>query len=86
MKKILVTVILILSLVVSPIFAERNTPEYSAEIMGNGKLLHITDYGLFYMQYSGEIHVCTTVVFKRDGSLFKLDVICANTKSGDELN
>ena len=84
MKKIIATFIFIISSVASPIFAERHTPEYSAEIMGNGKLLHITDYGLFYMQYSGEIHVCTTVVFKRDGSLFKLDVICANTKNGDE--
>jgi hypothetical protein len=52
--------------------------------MGNGKLLHVTDYGLFYMQYGGEIHVCTTVVFKRDGSLFKLDAICADSKdTGD---
>ena len=82
MNKLLL--ILILNLIVSPIFAERNTPEYSAEIMGNGKLLHSTDYGLFYMQYNGEIHVCTTVVFKRDGSLFKVDAICADTKEVDE--
>ena len=86
MKKIRATFISIFILVASSIYAERHTPEYSAEIMGNGKLLYTTDYGLFYIQYSGEIHVCTTVVFKRDGSLFKLDVICANTKSGDELN
>ena len=51
--------------------------------MGNVKLLHTTDYGLFYIQYSGEIQVCTSEVFKRDGNLFKLDVICVDTKSGD---
>ena len=44
--------------------------------MGNVKLLHTTDYGLFYIQYSREIQVCTSEVFKRDGNLFKLDVIC----------
>ena len=81
MKNIIQIVILVL--IGTPIFAERHSSEFSTEIMGNGKLLHITDYGLFYMQYSGEIHVCTTVVFKRDGNLFKLDVICANTKNGD---
>ena len=52
--------------------------------MGNGELLHTTEYGLFYMQYDGEIHVCTTVVFKRDGSLFRLDAICADTKTTDD--
>ena len=82
MKNVIQIVILVL--IGTPIFAERHSPEFSAEIMGNGKLLHVTDYGLFYMQYGGEIHVCTTVVFKRDGSLFKLDAICADSKdTGD---
>ena len=76
MKKIRATLIFIFILVASSIYAEIHAPKYSAEIMGNVKLLHTTDYGLFYIQYSGEIQVCTSEVFKRDGNLFKLDVIC----------
>ena len=49
MKKMRATLIFIFTLVASSIFEERHTPEYSAEIMGNVKLLHITDYGLFYV-------------------------------------
>ena len=58
MKKIIATLILILSLVASPIFAERHTPEYSAEIMGNGKVLHVTEKGVFFMRYEKKLHVC----------------------------
>ena len=45
MKNIIQIVILVL--IGTPIFAERHSPEFSAEIMGNGKLLHVTDYELF---------------------------------------
>ena len=45
MKNVIQIVILVL--IGTPIFAERHSPEFSAEIMGNGNLLHVTDYGLF---------------------------------------
>ena len=59
MKNIIQIVILVL--IGTPIFAERHSPEFSAEIMGNGKLLHVTDYGLLHAIWwrNSCLHFCS---------------------------
>ncbi len=58
MKKI--QLVTILSLLCTPLFANtyKHSIQYSEEIMGNGKVLHVTEEGVFFMRYEKKLHVC----------------------------
>ena len=51
---------LIISFICTPLFANtyKHSTEYSEEIMGNGKVLHVTEKGVFFMRYEKNLHVC----------------------------
>ena len=52
--------VLIISFICTPLFANtyKHSIEYSEEIMGNGKVLHVTEKGVFFMRYEKKLHVC----------------------------
>ena len=58
MKKL--KLVLIISLICTPLFATKykHSRQYSEEIMGNGKVLHVTEDGVFFMRYENKLHVC----------------------------
>ena len=58
MKKL--TLVLIISMLCTPLFAYKykHSRQYSEEIMGQGKVLHVNDKGVFFMRYEKKLHVC----------------------------
>ena len=52
--------VMIISLICTPLFANtyKHSIQYSEEIMGNGKVLHVTEKGVFFMRYKKKLHVC----------------------------
>ena len=52
--------VLIISFICTPLFANnyKHSIEYSEKIMGNGKVLHVTEKGVFFMRYERKLHVC----------------------------